>query len=190
MEGVSTCVAAEVTRRKALATSRVSASSRRRLPGKGKFRNHLEPHHSDPMILTMELLRLVSTLVPPIRKIRRPKSEGRKKSEVRWPNDYRWLDIVRLLSRSRELIRSSEFGLLLGFGDSDFGFIGRRMGRGWNASLPGAPASRRLGENGQATCRRDDGAPRCGSLGPSPHRKKSFKIQVGSFKLSVADGGQ
>ena len=82
MEVVSSGVAAEVTRRRVLATSRASASSRR-LPGKEKFRNHLSPHHSDPMILMMGLLRLAGTLDPTIRKRRSPKSEGRKKSEVR-----------------------------------------------------------------------------------------------------------
>ncbi len=65
MEVVSSGVAAEVTRRKDLSPSRVSASSLRRLPGKGNFRNHLEPHHSDPMILMMESFRLARTLSPP-----------------------------------------------------------------------------------------------------------------------------
>ncbi len=185
MEVVSSGVAAKVTRQKVLSPSRTSASSRRR-PGKGKFSNRFELHHSDPMILMRELFRLARTLDPPEkefqvssskfqvagsgsgrrsvgeREFRRPKSEGRKKSEVRGPKSEK-LPVAgtssRFCFRSRELFRSSEFGLLSGFGDSDFGFSGWRMER-----VPaGSAGVRRLGGNGQATCRRDDGVPRCGS---------------------------
>jgi len=77
MEVVSSGVAVEVASRKVFAPSRASASSRRWLPGKEKFPNPFEPHHSDPMILITELFRLAGTLDPTIRKFRRPKSEGR-----------------------------------------------------------------------------------------------------------------
>ncbi len=148
MEVVSSGVAAEVTRRRVLATSRVTASSRRRLPGKGKFRNHLDPHHSDPMILMTELFRLVRALAPPISKFRRPKSEDRMITSDE-------------ASSAGSLVHVNSFGVRI----SDFFRIsGTRIsdsaGSVWNASLPGAPASRRLGGNGEATCRRDDGAPR------------------------------